>query len=292
MYEFEEEVQEKKRLARNNRYKTGQGNRRSRAFKRPELTEREIEERHGKVMEYKVGQPITWAEFRQYPKEMQQEWVNVFAKKFDCGGKGIALATGTSQSSIACYFKANDLSLPENTGTYSERKGDAIRAWIAEATPTPPAPEPTPEKPKKSEPKKPEPNYFVNTIQHGTMQLTGNATEIFQTLFGIFRDARLVLDIVFDVMPAQEPPAVAEPEPEPESVEPEPTAQTVTEQRKVNLNTCVFNDLRKIGVSPNIAANIIQSRPFTSVDDLSRVAGLNKCFFNILREKVTVFDEV
>lgn len=240
-------------------------------------------------MEYKVGQPIAWAEFKKYPKEMKQEWVNTFAEKFECSTKGMAIVFGLHNTSINSYLQKHEISIPK-TGVYNEKKGDAIRAWIAEATPTPPAPEPTPEKPKKTEPKKPEIPYFVNTIQHGTMQLTGSATEIFQTLFGIFRDARLQLDIEFSVIPA--PPAVVAPEPEPEPVEPEPPAQTEPEQSKVNLNTCVFNDLRKIGVSPNIAANIIQSRPFTSVDDLTRVAGLNKCFFNILREKVTVVDEV
>ncbi|MBR4856327.1 MAG: helix-hairpin-helix domain-containing protein [Bacteroidaceae bacterium] len=58
----------------------------------------------------------------------------------------------------------------------------------------------------------------------------------------------------------------------------------------MNLNTCYFKDLRAIGCSPNIAASILHARPFQTVDDLSRVAGISKSHFNILREKVTVGD--
>lgn len=120
------------------------------------------------------------------------------------------------------------------------------------------------------------------------MTLTGNATEIFQTLFGIFRDARLQLDITFSVIPAV--PAVVEPEPEPEPVE--PPLPSPAEPGKINLNTCVFGDLRKIGVSPNIAANIIQAKPFKKTEDLLLVPGVTRNLFNILREKVSVVDEV
>lgn len=227
-------------------------------------------------MEYKVGQPIAWAEFKKYPKEMKQEWVNTFAEKFECSTKGMAIVFGLHNTSINSYLQKHEISIPK-TGVYNEKKGDAIRAWIAEATPTPPAPEPTPEKPKKTEPKKPEIPYFVNTIQHGTMQLTGSATEIFQTLFGIFRDARLQLDIEFSVIPAA--PTVAEPEPEPEPV-----------AVKLDLNKCTFRELRAIGAYANTAANIIQHRPYKSVEDLKDTPGVPPAVYFELLEKVTVND--
>lgn len=291
MYEFEQEVQEKKKLAQNNRHRTGQGNRHGGAFKRRELTDKEIEERHGKVMEYKIGQPISWAEFRSYPREMQQEWVNAFAKRFGCGGKGIAIATGTSQAAVSNYLEFANLTLPDGIGRYTDKKGEAIRAWVELPEPAPvEVVEPKPKRAEPEPPKKPELPYFVNTIQSGTMGLEGNATEIFHTLFGIFRDAQLKLDIYFTVVPP-EPTKELPLEPEGgEPIIPVPDVDEPTDQGKVNLNKCSFNDLRKIGVSPNIAANIIQTRPFQTVDDLSRVAGINKSFFNILREKVTVYD--
>ncbi|MBR4856328.1 MAG: hypothetical protein IKU94_06850 [Bacteroidaceae bacterium] len=226
--EFEQEVQEKKKLAQQNRRRTGWGERRSKAFKQPELTEKEIEERHGKIMEYKIGQPITWAEFRSYPREMQQEWANTFARKFDCGGKGIAIATGTSPSSVFTYFNDYGLTLPEGTGKYSERKGEEIRAWAERPEPAPVKVE-KPE-PKKTEPKKPELPYYVNTIRNGTMELQGNATEIFHTLFSIFRDAQLKLDMYFTVVPPE--PTVEETHEPMQCVEPTPEAPDPTEPNK------------------------------------------------------------
>lgn len=292
MNEFEQEVLERKKLANQNRRKTGQGNRHGRAFERPELTEREIKERHGKVMEYKIGQPITWAEFKTYPLEMQEKWVEAFVEKFKCGAKGLALVFGLNHTSFYGHCKRTGLVMPQKSGIYTEAKGDLIREWMGEPpAPVEPKPKPEPKKATPEPPKKPELPYFVNTIQSGTMGLEGNATEIFHTLFGIFRDAQLKLDIYFTVVPT-EPPKELPLEPEGgEPIIPVPDVDEPTDQGKVNLNKCSFNDLRKIGVSPNIAANIIQARPFQTVDDLSRVAGISKSHFNILCEKVTVYDE-
>ena len=124
--------------------------------------------------------------------------------------------------------------------------------------------------------------YFVNTIQEGNMNLHGTATEIFHTLFGIFRDANLALELKFTVLPPvqnEEPIVVEEP-----IVEAEPEEQ----DDRVNVNTCVFKDLRAVGISPNIAATIIQTRPFSSVEELRGVPGITDVGYAIISKRIKV----
>lgn len=58
----------------------------------------------------------------------------------------------------------------------------------------------------------------------------------------------------------------------------------------VDVNRCKFDDLKTIGVSTNVALNIISARPFMKVDDLRLVPGLTKVGFGIIEKKVTVGD--
>ena len=54
------------------------------------------------------------------------------------------------------------------------------------------------------------------------------------------------------------------------------------------MNHCVFKDLRDVGFSPNIAATIMQRRPFAAVDDLLNVPGVNGKLYQIVKHKVKV----
>lgn len=141
MREFEEEVQEKKALARNNRYKTGWGQRPTKAFEQPEPSEKEIEKKHGEVMEYKIGQPITWAEFKKYPKEMQQEWVNAFTEKFECSTKGMSILFGLHNTSINSHCQKREITIPK-TGVYNEKKATQSARGSQNITPLPLLPNP------------------------------------------------------------------------------------------------------------------------------------------------------
>lgn len=242
------------------------------------LTPAQIRKKHGKVMTYKIGQPITWTEFRSYPKEMQQKWLDAFAGRFNCGGTGVAVCFGIKASTANSYLFKKELKVPSGTGQYTEAKGEEIRAWCGTPAPAPvepPAPQepaPAPNSPK-STTQKPEMPYFVHTIEHGSMRLNGTSNEIFQTLFGIFRDARLTVKIDFAVVKDESETPVAE---LPES------------DKKIDLNKCSFEDLKAIGVYSNTALNIINGRPYKSMDELKNAPGVSERYFSELRKKAMV----
>lgn len=63
---------------------------------------------------------------------------------------------------------------------------------------------------------------------------------------------------------------------------PRPAAAT---DRRVNLNTATADELRQLpGIGPALAASIIAARPFTTVDDLSRVRNIGPRRLAALRE--------
>ncbi len=57
----------------------------------------------------------------------------------------------------------------------------------------------------------------------------------------------------------------------------------------VNLNTAGREELMTLpGVGPAIADRILESRPFTSIDDLQRISGIGSNFLKGVRERVTL----
>lgn len=94
--------------------------------------------------------------------------------------------------------------------------------------------------------------------------------------------------VVATVETTKEPP-VAEQSAEPPVVKQEPIESTADDKpKRPELNTCSFDDLREIGITTNIALNIIAARPFKTVDDLRLVPGVTQVAFQIIQRKITV----
>lgn len=63
-----------------------------------------------------------------------------------------------------------------------------------------------------------------------------------------------------------------------------PVVETVP--KKVEINTCTLEELRKVGCAQNIATSIMTHRPYKSVDDLKKVPWVTSTGFQILKNKV------
>lgn len=70
------------------------------------------------------------------------------------------------------------------------------------------------------------------------------------------------------------PPTAPAPEPEPQP-EPEPEAESACASGQIDINAAGFEELQDIvHVGPDRAQQIIDLRPFSSVDALTRVSGI------------------
>jgi competence ComEA-like helix-hairpin-helix protein len=82
-----------------------------------------------------------------------------------------------------------------------------------------------------------------------------------------------------------EPPVVEEPKVE----QPEPPVDPVVEEpseKRLDINSCTATALKKVGFSLAIARKIVESRPFSSVEDIKRVNGLKSSLFRVVEPKL------
>lgn len=71
----------------------------------------------------------------------------------------------------------------------------------------------------------------------------------------------------------------------PKNPEP-PTNPEPVETQLVDINTASFNKLRSVGMSNNVVLAVIDNRPYTSVEDLKKVPGVNAKMYGIIEKKV------
>ena len=196
---FIEEVRERKAVAQSAKKRSGY-TRYNESFKKPSEHWKVLRGKNGAVMEYKIGQPISWEEFKSYPKDMQQEWIDAFCERFQCGTPGMSILFGKPRTAISTHL--HKLGLHVNMRSqFNEQKEKLIRDWMKENDVSAPKVE--------KEKRPPELPYFVDTLKQGELALAGPGNEIFQTLSQIFRNKNLKIHVAFELV-AEEPEAVQE----------------------------------------------------------------------------------
>ena len=68
--------------------------------------------------------------------------------------------------------------------------------------------------------------------------------------------------------------------------QPEPPKEEPVVEDRLDINKCTATALKKVGFSLAVARKIVESRPFTSVEDLKRVNGVKASLYRILEPKL------
>ena len=287
MNDFDYEVRQKAILARNARYKKNGSRTRYVSLPSDHLTSAAKKKMNGSVTVYKIGEKISWTEFRQYPKEMQIEYLNSFKEKFNASPKMMITLFGCAPSAFYSYTKDH----PHLKGILMKGSSQEDKArfytWLQEQGGSEPVVEPPePKKPAKVAvvEKKPEMPYFANTLLRGNLTLEGSGTEIASTLFGILRDKRFMVELTFSEVP--ELPVEEEPEEPIEEVEEPEEPEEPKNDGLINLNTASFQQLRWVGFSNNITLNILNLRPLHTKEDLLAVPGMNEKIYKNVEHKI------
>lgn len=105
-YVFVSDVREKKRTARgsfNRRTHAGKGG----TVKLPSdyLTRRELKAMSGEVKSYRLNEPMSWAEFKAMPSDLQVTYINAIRNKFSVPDGKIAEMFGTNKDAVSRYFQ-------------------------------------------------------------------------------------------------------------------------------------------------------------------------------------------
>lgn len=152
MYEFEKDCAEKKRIASGARHKKNGSRSKYCGLPSDHLTQSQLKKLNGKVVSYKMREPMNWKEFSALPKDLQQQYLDELHQSFHVGMKQFAAMLGVHPATVHRLVSAAGLRTNFQHGyrmTEAERTAWAV--FLGE-DPRPGAPKPEPEAERLPEP--------------------------------------------------------------------------------------------------------------------------------------------
>ena len=133
-YEYIQDCKDKKitaRSARNKKTHTGKGGR----VRLPSdnLSKKELEAMNGECISYRMNDPITWDEFKYWPKEHQETYIKLLRKKFNVPLSNICDMFHIHRGSLSAYVKHNKLNVGELPKGHYEWDQEGFLAWCSGA---------------------------------------------------------------------------------------------------------------------------------------------------------------
>ena len=225
MKDFDYEVKERKKIANQAKYRKNGRKSKKCSLPSDSLTPAQIKKMNGECKVYKIGQPISFNEFKSYPVEMQIKYLEWMRDNLGANRQMIVETLGISNGYIYTYAKSalgrTDLWRRQAT----EQNKKLFRKWLKGSTNAVVKEQPKQEEKKPIEKADKMVIPVFNVISCGELHLSGSAAEIGQTIWRIFGEARLEMDITFSVEQKKE---------EPLDVKDEPTSIEVTSEDAVN----------------------------------------------------------
>lgn len=130
MNDFEYDSMQKKRIARSARAQKKGSKSRKCTLPSDYLTESQKRKLNGEVMTYQINKPISWAEFKKYPIDIQKKYLESFAKEHHCTLYMMEEMFGCGHNALRSHIQRRvelqDI-LPRK-GTPEEIK--SFRAWL------------------------------------------------------------------------------------------------------------------------------------------------------------------
>jgi hypothetical protein len=202
-YAFEEDVREKKKIARSARNKHRNGGRVR--LHSDNLSNKELKAMSGEVKSYKLNEPLKWAEFKYMPDDLKISYVKQIRERFNVSDSRIAHMLGISQNSFSGHIRRLGLGLGRGTGNQKSDM-DGFLTWCAgtslvtadpmeEITECEPVPATVPEI--KTIPVRQDP---VRVIPHsGTLNLEGRLEDVLNTVTVLLGGTKVRLCVSWEV---------------------------------------------------------------------------------------------
>ena len=118
MNDFDYENMQKKRIARGALHKKGGSKSKKCPMSTDNLTRKEWEKLNSNPVVYKLGEPMTWKQFKGMPKDLQEEYLQKLIDKFDASMSMLAQMFCVHAASIARYIRTKHLNV-----RYTRRRG-------------------------------------------------------------------------------------------------------------------------------------------------------------------------
>ena len=133
-YEYKQDCREKSitaRSARNKKTHTGKGG--SVRLPSDNLTKKERETMNGKCVSYRMNDPISWEEFKSWPKEHQETYIKLLRKKFNAPISAISKMFGLYSNTLNSHIIRNKLNVGPTQGGNRVWDQEGFYAWCGGA---------------------------------------------------------------------------------------------------------------------------------------------------------------
>ena len=142
MNEFDYEVKQRRNLANQAKYRKRGSKSKKCSLPSDGMSHKQWKERNGEIVSYNLNKPMGWEQFKQLPKEVQQEYIKRLQDKYDAAISQISSTMfGLRNTSLANYLRKNGIPY---AGDKRRRSSEAIQAFTrfcngeTEPEPTPP----------------------------------------------------------------------------------------------------------------------------------------------------------
>lgn len=109
MNDFDYDVLQKKRLARNALAKKNGSRSKKCTLPSDYLTAKQWKERNGEVVTVKMNRPIDWKSFKKLSHSLQVEYLDKQIKEYGCNAQDMAKMFGVNPSTFFSYYYRNNL---------------------------------------------------------------------------------------------------------------------------------------------------------------------------------------
>ena len=116
MNAFDSEVRERKRLVSSARHKKNGSKSKRCSLPSDHLTERQWKARCGEIMEYKLSSPVPWAEFKRYPRDIQEMYIQNMVEKYHVTASDLGRLFGCHYATISRFCQKQGLHVPFAVG--------------------------------------------------------------------------------------------------------------------------------------------------------------------------------
>lgn len=107
-YVFQQEVRERKALARQARY-VKKGSRSTRCpMPSDHYTAKQLRERNGELMSVNLAKPIPWKTFKKLSMDIQKEYVSRLIRQYGTNASDLSKVFGVTSTTVSAYCKDND----------------------------------------------------------------------------------------------------------------------------------------------------------------------------------------
>lgn len=132
MHDFDYDVMQKKRIARNAKYQKNGSKSKKCTLPSDYLTAKERKALNGECKTYKMGEPMTYKEFKSMPYENQRLYITGLKQKFNVSISDLATLFNCSYKAIYQYLNRYDIctELFKKGGKRSSAHYDEFNKWL------------------------------------------------------------------------------------------------------------------------------------------------------------------